>query len=45
MLYRITCEKTPPRIQALGADFLIKVTEFFREPPAWQALEQQVCQR
>lgn len=33
-------EKTPDEVQALGADFLIKVTEFFREPAAWQALEQ-----
>ncbi|SCY47620.1 two-component system, chemotaxis family, CheB/CheR fusion protein [Nitrosospira sp. Nl5] len=32
----------PPEIVALGADFLIKVTEFFREPQAWQAFAQQV---
>jgi two-component system CheB/CheR fusion protein len=34
--------KTPGEVRMLGADFLIKVTEFFREPAAWQALEQQI---
>lgn len=32
-------------IEALGKDFLIKVTEFFREPQAWRALEQQALPR
>lgn len=34
--------KNADEVRALGADFLIKVTEFFREPAAWQALEQLV---
>ncbi|MEO6824847.1 MAG: chemotaxis protein CheB [Nitrosospira sp.] len=34
--------KTPDEVRTLGADFLIKVTEFFCEPAAWQALEQLV---
>ena len=40
--YAAYLRKTPSEILALGADFLIKVTEFFREPKAWQALEQHV---
>ena len=40
--YAAYLRKTPSEIRALGADFLIKVTEFFREPQAWLALEQQV---
>ncbi|SEP41746.1 chemotaxis protein CheB [Nitrosovibrio sp. Nv6] len=32
----------PQEILALGQDFLIKVTEFFREPPAWKALGEEV---
>ncbi|PSJ16120.1 CheR family methyltransferase [Nitrosomonas supralitoralis] len=35
-------KKNPNEVLALGADFLIKVTEFFREPAAWQALQQLV---
>ncbi len=38
-------QDTPAEVHALGTDFLIKVTEFFREPSAWQALEQQVLPR
>ncbi|MGH8685440.1 MAG: CheR family methyltransferase, partial [Nitrosospira sp.] len=40
--YAAYLRKTPSEILALGTDFLIKVTEFFREPKAWQALEQHV---
>ena len=38
-------QKDPDEVRALGADFLIKVTEFFREPAAWHALEQQILPR
>lgn len=38
-------QKDPHEVRALGADFLIKVTEFFREPAAWLALEQQILPR
>ena len=38
-------QETPSEVRALGTDFLIKVTEFFREPAAWQVLEQQVLPR
>lgn len=37
--------KTPEEVLALGTDFLIKVTEFFRKPAAWQALERLVLPR
>lgn len=40
--YAAHLRETPTEILALGADFLIQVTEFFREPQAWQALEQYV---
>jgi two-component system, chemotaxis family, CheB/CheR fusion protein len=40
--YAIFLKENPPEILALGEDFLIKVTEFFREPAAWKALEQEV---
>jgi two-component system, chemotaxis family, CheB/CheR fusion protein len=40
--YATFLKENPPEILALGEDFLIKVTEFFREPAAWKALEQQV---
>lgn len=43
--YAAYLREHPPEVKALGKDFLIKVTEFFREPPAWQALEQQVLPR
>ena len=43
--YAAHLQKNPSEALALGADFLIKVTEFFREPPAWQVLEQQVLPR
>jgi len=34
----------PEETQALGRDFLIGVTEFFREPEAWKTLEKEVVQ-
>ncbi len=34
--------KSPAETEALAADFLISVTEFFREPLAWQALSEHV---
>ena len=40
--YATFLKENPPEILALGEDFLIKVTEFFREPAAWKALEQEV---
>jgi two-component system CheB/CheR fusion protein len=43
--YMAYLRKTPQEVRALCADFLIKVTEFFREPAAWRALEQQVLPR
>lgn len=35
-------QQTPPEVEALFSDLLIGVTSFFRDPPAFQALEQQV---
>ncbi|MEO8122552.1 MAG: CheR family methyltransferase [Burkholderiales bacterium] len=32
----------PHELEVLAADFLIGVTEFFREPHAWEVLEQQI---
>ena len=32
----------PTEINALVKDFMIGVTEFYRDPPAWQALEREV---
>ena len=40
--YTAYLRKNPSEVQSLGSDFLIKVTEFFREPQAWKALEQEV---
>ena len=40
--YLRTLADSPTELDALAADFLIGVTEFFREPLAWQALAQQV---
>lgn len=40
--YATFLKENPPEIRVLGEDFLIKVTEFFREPPAWKALEQEI---
>ncbi|PTR13439.1 two-component system CheB/CheR fusion protein [Nitrosospira sp. Nsp2] len=40
--YTAFLKENPPEVLALGEDFLIKVTEFFREPAAWNALEQEV---
>lgn len=38
-------QNTPKEIRALGEDLLINVTEFFREPQAWQILEEDVLSR
>ncbi|MER2623735.1 MAG: CheR family methyltransferase [Accumulibacter sp.] len=35
-------QKTPPEVDALFRDLLIGVTSFFRDPQAFQALEEQV---
>ncbi len=35
-------QQTPPEVEALFRDLLIGVTNFFRDPEAFQALEQQV---
>ncbi len=35
-------QATPDEVNALAKDLLIGVTEFFREPEAWQALTEQV---
>jgi two-component system CheB/CheR fusion protein len=40
--YAAHLRENPDEVRALGADFLINVTEFFREAQAWEALEQQV---
>jgi two-component system CheB/CheR fusion protein len=40
--YAAYLHENPPEIVALGEDFLIKVTEFFREQAAWKSLEQEV---
>ena len=40
--YTAHLKENPSEILALGADFLIKVTEFFREPAAWEPLEREV---
>ncbi|MDN5752496.1 MAG: ATP-binding protein [Nitrosospira sp.] len=40
--YAAYLRETPSEIPALGADLLIKVTEFFRDPKTWQALEEQL---
>ena len=32
----------PTEVNALVKDFMIGVTEFYRDPPAWQALEREV---
>jgi two-component system CheB/CheR fusion protein len=34
--------ETPKEAEGLAADFLISVTEFFREPDAWRVLNQEV---
>jgi hypothetical protein len=36
---------SPDELQLLLKDFLISVTEFFRQPDAWQVLEEQVLPR
>ena len=38
-------QQTPPEVEALFQDLLIGVTNFFRDPLAFQALEQQVIPR
>ncbi|MBA4141659.1 MAG: protein-glutamate O-methyltransferase CheR [Nitrosospira sp.] len=40
--YETYLRENPPKVLALGADFLLKVTEFFREAAAWEALEQKI---
>ena len=35
--------ENPGEIQALSEDFLISVTEFFRDPPIFDALKEKVC--
>jgi two-component system CheB/CheR fusion protein len=40
--YATYLKENPTEIMALGEDFLIKVTEFFRESTAWKPLEQEV---
>ena len=35
-------QQTPPEVEALFRDFLIGVTNFFRDPEAFEALEKQV---
>jgi len=35
--------ENPGEIQALSEDFLISVTEFFRDPPMFDALKETVC--
>ena len=36
------CAATRPRLTALSKDLLINVTSFFREPAAWQMLQERV---
>ncbi len=38
-------QTSPEEIEALRKDLLINVTEFFREPEAWRALEESVLPR
>ena len=38
---RRPAEKEPDEVDALFRDLLIGVTEFFRDPPAWKALESE----
>jgi two-component system CheB/CheR fusion protein len=40
--YLAYLHENPSEVPALSADFRIKVTEFFREAQAWQALEHEV---
>jgi len=43
--YVALLRSSPEELQCLLKDFLISVTEFFRQPDAWQALEEQVLPR
>jgi two-component system CheB/CheR fusion protein len=40
--YIALLQESDDELQALVKDFLINVTEFFRQPEAWKALEEQV---
>lgn len=43
--YVALLHSSPDELQLLLKDFLISVTEFFRQPDAWQVLEDQVLPR
>jgi two-component system CheB/CheR fusion protein len=43
--YAACLQGNPEEVRLLGSDFLIQVTEFFREPQAWEALKQRVLPR
>ena len=40
--YRESLDRDPVELAALFEDFLIRVTEFFRDPPAFQTLRLEV---
>ncbi|GAB6851467.1 CheR family methyltransferase [Paraburkholderia kururiensis] len=44
-LYCDLLRRRPEEVEALGLDMMIGVTEFFRDPQAWQALSERVLAR